>query len=141
MANQVEEIMRAIVGELKSMAKSETIIGEPITLGDKLVVPICKIAVGFGAGGGEGEQDGSKKGFGGGGGAGVTIEPAAFIVMAGEKVSLLPMKSGRIGELVEMIPNLFDKLKGLKKSGKKEKGKQGDEAGEEVEAEISTEDE
>ncbi|PJA29201.1 MAG: sporulation protein [candidate division Zixibacteria bacterium CG_4_9_14_3_um_filter_46_8] len=123
MANQVEEIMRAIVGELKSMAHSETIIGKPITIGEKLVVPICKISVGFGAGGGEGEQKEGTKGFGGGGGGGAFIEPVAFIVIVGERVSLLPVRPGRIGEIIDMIPNLFETIKGLKGTDKKAKNK------------------
>ena len=126
MPNRVEEMMRAVVGELRSMAKSESIVGEPITVGDKTVIPVCKISVGFGAGGGEGEKKEGEKGFGGGGGGGASIEPAAFIVIAGEKISLLPAKSKKFGEFVEMIPDIFEKFKGLKETFKKDKGGKSD---------------
>ena len=126
MANRVEEVMRAVVGELKTMARSETIIGQPITLGDKTVVPVCKISIGFGAGGGEGEKKGGDKGFGGGGGGGASIEPAAFIVIAGDKVSLLPVKAKKFGDFVEMIPDIFEKLKDWKTALKKDKSEKSD---------------
>ncbi|MBD3232550.1 MAG: sporulation protein [candidate division Zixibacteria bacterium] len=139
MPNQVEEIMRAIVGELKSMANSESIIGKPITVEGKLVVPICKMTVGFGAGGGEGEEKETRRGFGGGGGGGAMLEPVGFIIVVGEKVSLLPVKPGKTGEIIEMIPYLIDKIKGLKGSGKKGKGAGGEGKETEEDTEFQTE--
>ena len=65
--NRVSEILKDIVGELKEIASSQTVIGEPITVGDKTVVPVVKISVGFGAGGGQGEYPSKGGGFGGGG--------------------------------------------------------------------------
>ena len=60
MANNVVEILQGVVGELKDMARSESIIGEAITIGDKTVIPVVKISVGFGAGGGQGEHRADK---------------------------------------------------------------------------------
>ena len=79
--NNVVDILKGVVSELKEMARSESIIGDPITVGDKTVIPIVKINVGFGAGGGQGEDDKKRAGFGGGGGGGASIEPAAFIII------------------------------------------------------------
>ncbi|RKX24406.1 MAG: sporulation protein, partial [Candidatus Zixiibacteriota bacterium] len=97
MANNVVEILQGVVGELKEMARSESVIGEPITIGDKTVIPVVKISVGFGAGGGQGEGTADDKkasgtGFGGGGGGGAKIEPHAFIIIDGDKIRLLPTK-------------------------------------------------
>ena len=51
MSNNVMELLQGIIGELKVIAKSETIIGEPVTAGDRTVIPVSRISVGFGAGG------------------------------------------------------------------------------------------
>ena len=51
--NNVVDILKGVVSELKEMARSESIVGDPITVGDKTVIPIVKINVGFGAGGGQ----------------------------------------------------------------------------------------
>ena len=118
MAN-IMEMLSAIVGEIKAIAKSETIIGEPITLGDKTVVPMVKISVGFGAGGGEGTEQEKRSGFGGGGGGGVMIEPAAFLVIDDDKISLLPAKSQKFEKLVEAIPDVLEKIQKLMPKGKK----------------------
>ncbi len=81
MSNNVVDILKGVVGELREISKSETIIGQPITVGNRTVIPVVKISVGFGAGGGQGEDEKKGSGFGGGGGGGARIEPAAFIIM------------------------------------------------------------
>ncbi len=119
MSATIVDMMSAIVGEIKSIARSETIIGDPVTVGDKTVVPIVKVTAGFGAGGGEGSSGEKQSGFGGGGGGGVSIEPAAFLVLDGEKVSLLPAKSQKFEKIIESVPDLLEKLKNIVPSGKK----------------------
>lgn len=112
--NHVVEILKGVVGELKEMARSEAIIGEPITIGDRTVVPVVKISVGFGAGGGQGEGKATETkvgtGFGGGGGGGAKIEPAAFIIMDKDGISLLPAKKGSWESVIESIPGLAKKI-------------------------------
>lgn len=120
MSNNVVDILRGVVGELKEMAKSQTIIGEAITIGDKTVIPVVKVSVGFGAGGGQGEADKTGSGFGGGGGGGAKIEPAAFIIMDDEGIKLLPAKKGKWDELVDAIPGIAKKISKLKDKFKTE---------------------
>lgn len=119
MANNVMEVITGIVGELRQIAKAESIIGEAVTVGDKTVVPVVKVTVGFGAGGGEGEKEKSAGGYGAGGGGGCIIEPAAFIIMDKTGISLLPAKPGKIDSLVEAIPGVVNKLAKLKEKFKK----------------------
>ncbi len=110
MSNNVVEILKGVVGELREISKSETIIGKPLTVGDKTVIPVVKISVGFGAGGGQGEDDKRGSGFGGGGGGGAKIEPAAFIIMDDKGVRLLPAQKGKWGDLIDTIPDIARKL-------------------------------
>jgi uncharacterized spore protein YtfJ len=112
--NKVSEILRDIVGELKGIASSQTVVGEPITVSDKTVVPVVKISVGFGAGGGQGETPDKGGGFGGGGGGAAKIEPSAFIIMDKDKISLLSAKPGKLDALVEAVPGLIGKIKDIK---------------------------
>lgn len=112
--NNVVEILKSVVSELKDMARSETIIGKPVTIGDKTVIPVVKISVGFGAGGGQGENGKGGPSFGGGGGGGATIEPAAFIIIDDDGYQLLPAKRGSWGDLIDAIPGFAKKLSKLK---------------------------
>lgn len=128
--NKVSEILKDIVGELKNIATSQTVIGDPITVGEKTVVPVVKISLGFGAGGGQGEK-GDQSGFGGGGGGAAKIEPSAFIIIDDKKISLLSAKPGKLDALVEAVPGLFGKIKDIRDSMKKDEPKpSNDSAGE-----------
>lgn len=120
--NRVSEILKDIVGELKDIASSQTVVGEPITVGDKTVIPVVKISVGFGAGGGQGESPDKGGGFGGGGGGGAKIEPYAFIILDGDRIQMLSAKQGKLDALVEAVPGLFGKLKDIRDKMKKDKG-------------------
>ncbi len=113
------EVIRGIVGELKTIASAESIIGEAVTIGDKTVIPVVRVSVGFGAGGGEGTKEKDQSGYGAGGGGGCVVEPAAFIIMDHTGVSLLPAKPGKIDSLVEAIPAVVKKIATLKDKFKK----------------------
>ncbi len=114
MANQVMEVIKGIVGELKEIASSSSVVGDPITIGNKTVIPVIKVTVGFGAGGGEGEKEKVAGGFGAGGGGGAIVEPAAFIIMDENGISLLPAKPGKIDSLIEAIPGAVSRLVDIK---------------------------
>ena len=121
----VENLIAVVMGELRQIAKTETVVGEPVTVGDTVIVPVSKISFGFGAGGGGDEKSGGGSGTGGG----VSIEPVAFVTITGGKPQLLPIKSKEIkwSKILELIPDLMSKFGGKqkkdedKKEGKKKK--------------------
>ncbi len=123
MENPAKELIKSILDELKAVAKTETIVGDPITIEGKTIIPVCKITLGFGAGGGSGGAKEKGEGLGSGGGGGVAVYPAAFIVIKGEEVSLLGVKPGRWEHVLEAIPTLIDKFKEMKKEKKEEEKK------------------
>jgi len=66
MPAQLKETLSSIIGELKVIASTKTVVGEPLTLDNKMVVPVSRIMVGFGVGGGEGQEAEKRGGFAGG---------------------------------------------------------------------------
>jgi uncharacterized spore protein YtfJ len=125
MSNNVVDVLKGVVGELKEIARSETIIGEPVSIGDQTVIPVVKISFGFGAGGGQGEAGKTGTGFGGGGGGGAKIEPAAFIIMSKDGIKLLPAGKGKWDTIIDAIPGIAKKISNLTGSLKKSKGGNG----------------
>jgi uncharacterized spore protein YtfJ len=108
------ELLQGIIGELKVIAKSETVVGEPVTAGDRTVIPVTRISVGFGAGGGEEGKDDKGARYGGGGGGGAVIDPVAFLVLERDKVSLLTAKKkGSFERIIESAPDVLAALKTL----------------------------
>lgn len=119
----VEETIKDIAGELERIATTKTVVGEPITAAGKTIIPISKISLGFGAGGGEGKKE-NESGYGGGGGAGAKIEPVAFIMVSEEEARIFRVSERGDGSLLsslpELLPELMDKLKGVRSKNKKE---------------------
>ncbi len=128
---EARELLEAIAAKVREMAKTETIVGEPIVLGDVTLVPVTRVMVGFGGGSGgdvDAKSDKAQKtaGSGGGGGGGVRVEPAAFIVLQRGEVSIMavPGKRGALAELIDQVPELVEKLAAQQKA-KKEGGEAG----------------
>ncbi|MDP8238199.1 MAG: spore germination protein GerW family protein [Candidatus Hatepunaea meridiana] len=125
MPNQTQEIIDTILTKLRNLASTETVVGEPIAVGEITILPVIKISVGFGAGGGEGSQGEGKntKGVGGGGGGGASVNPIGFIVLDGKDVRFMGIGKGKFESLFETIPDLLRKFGITKKDGQGKKGK------------------
>jgi uncharacterized spore protein YtfJ len=124
------EQMNVIASEVRNIAQTETVIGEPIQAGDATIVPVISVAIGFGAGGGTGgaptpgEGTQQATGTGGGGGAGISLTPIAFLVVSGDDIRLLPVKETALGGIASALPRvvetILDRTKGGKDDGEDE---------------------
>ena len=112
----IEALIKTVLSELQVAINSKTVVGEPITVQDRTIIPVTKVSFGFGAGGGEGRAD--KAGFGGGSGGGATIEPVAFIAVGPDEVKLFSLKGkDSVWEKIlnlETAEKIYQKLMGLK---------------------------
>lgn len=107
MSSEAQKMIEGLLDKAKDIARSETIIGDPIKFENVLVVPVVKVAVGFGAGGGQGSNE---KSAAGGGGGGIRIDPSCFLVHDGSTVRVLPAtasKSKGMEALIEKLPDLL----------------------------------
>ena len=130
MSSSVESLIERVMGELRRIVQTETVVGHPVTAGDVTLIPVSKITFGFGAGGG---QEG--KGQSGTGG-GAAVEPIAFVVIDAEgKVQILTLQDKEIGlgQLVKLMPEAVDKIR--KMVGKKKRRQEEETGGEEAEEE------
>ena len=112
----VQETMRITMDEIRGMVDANTIIGEPISCnGGTTVIPVSKVSYGFASGGSDLPTKVAKDQFGGGGGAGVTITPVAFLVITPTDVKLmqLSVNASTPNAVINMVPDLVDKLSAL----------------------------
>jgi uncharacterized spore protein YtfJ len=113
-----EQFSKDMVEQLKSFAKTETVIGEQFTLGKFTCVPIIRLGFGFGSGGAGGDSPNKGKGTSSGGGGGMGIEPIAFLVADENEVRVMNIgKSNTFENLVEKLPDIAEKISNFK--GKK----------------------
>ena len=118
----LEEMLNKVLDQLKTVAKTETVIGEPFKLGEFTCVPVVKIGMGFGSGAAGGAEVDKKGGKGGGSGAGIGLEPIGFLVSRGSEISMVSVnRSKGLDSIFEKVPDLIERLVNTKKDTKKEK--------------------
>ena len=124
MEHPIGSLMDTTMEKIKEMIDVNTIIGEPITSPDgTLIIPVSKVSYGFAAGGSDlPPKKENKDCFGGGSGAGVTIQPVAFLTVYQGDVRLVSVdrEEGTADKLVNMIPDVLKKVKGVFKKDKSE---------------------
>ncbi|EYE87763.1 sporulation protein YtfJ [Fervidicella metallireducens AeB] len=116
----IEGLMKTTMDSLKEMIDVNTIVGDPVKLGDDgVIIPISKVSIGFASGGTEfsntnsqSEEDYSSKfPFGGGSGAGVSVQPVAFLVVNKDQVKLLPVDEvNSIERIIDSIPDFVETI-------------------------------
>jgi sporulation protein YtfJ len=107
------------MSKLKNIVEVDTIVGNPIKIdGEKILVPVAKVSMGFIAGGGEyGAQERDLKitqnfPFAGGSGAGVCVSPIGFICYDGDdEVKYIKVEDVSIFE--KLLVDLPEIVKGL----------------------------
>jgi len=106
-----QDILKDLIGELKTLAKTETIVGSPFSAGDFTVIPISRVSLGVGAGGGTGgHQTKGATGEGGGGGGGIRIQPVALVAVRGAELHVHTLGRGAaFTHTVEKMPELVEK--------------------------------
>lgn len=128
----IENLLDKVSDHVKTMASTETILGEEFTLGEFTCRPVIKVGTGFGSGAGSGKDPKSNSGAGGGAGAGIGITPVGFLTTRGDQIYFIPSdKKTPLSSLIDKVPDLVEKVgdminkedkKEEKKEEKKEKG-------------------
>ncbi len=125
MSHPIKDLMDSSIQNLHQLVDVNTIIGDPITTPDgTTIIPVSKVAFGYGSGGSEFPSSKTPDPFGGGAGAGVTIQPIAFLVIkAGGGVQLLQLatSSNTADKVVNLVPEVIDKITGIVQKNKEEK--------------------
>ncbi|WP_319200423.1 spore germination protein GerW family protein [uncultured Ilyobacter sp.] len=106
--------------KFENFIKNKTVIGEPFQIGDITLIPTLSISFGLGSGS---EEKASSKKYGNGAGMGGRVMPIAMIVIKNGEISIIPIKKNTgLDKLVDMVPDLMDKIKEISpESFKKEK--------------------
>jgi uncharacterized spore protein YtfJ len=86
------DLLQRIGETLGSTVTVKSVFGEPIHVNGKTVVPVAKIAYGFGGGFGSGKGDSlaDHQGEGGGGGGGVWAFPAGALEITDDGTRFVP---------------------------------------------------
>lgn len=103
------EVIKAALDQIQYIAKTKTVFGDPVEIGDVTLIPISKVSIGFAAGGANSEK---RSGAGTGTGGGVQIVPIAFITVTGDKVQIHSVDKADAGfsKLVALAPDIYKRV-------------------------------
>ena len=132
--SKLNEIIRSSLASIREVIDANTIIGEPIQVGNgtgTVIIPVSRVSMGYASGGVDyfGKSAPSDKGlsnFGGGGGTGVSVHPVGFLVVKNDgSVEMLNINSSSdtgdaIATLIEKSPEYFAKIKAFFKKDKED---------------------
>ena len=128
MESNFKESIDSIFSNFERFIKTETVVGQPIVVGEVTLVPIISVFFGCGAGGGKGSDNKSIDSDGAGGGGGARITPDAIVVIKKGEVSMLPIKSkNNLEALIEMVPEIITKVSMKKEKEEKNQNNKEDE--------------
>lgn len=121
-SSSIPENLEVLFNKLQNFLKTETVVGEPIIIGDTTLIPIISVSFGCGTGYGGGTDDKGSNGSGGGLGVGAKVTPNAMVVIKNDSVTMLPINDkSNIESLLEMVPGIVSKFKKDKKNNSTEK--------------------
>jgi len=108
MGLNVNQNLEALCDKLGEFVSTKTVVGEAITIGDIVLIPLIEVAFGMGAGG---NSDTTSKKGGEAGGLGAKITPNAVIAIIDGNVQLINIKNqDAVNKLVDMVPGVVSKL-------------------------------
>ncbi len=128
MAHPINDLLETTMEKIRDMMDANTVVGNPIQVGEITVIPVCKISIGYASGGTDFAQKNQKpenpNAFGGGAGMGVSITPISFLVIRDGTVRILSVEQPAAtvaDRMIDMVPDVVDKFGNLVSKKKKEK--------------------
>ena len=111
MESNFKNTVEALFKGMENFVSSKTVIGEPITVNDTIILPLVDVSFGVGAGASESKKENSISGGGGGGGLGAKISPSAVLVIKDGHARLVNIKNqDSLTKIIDMAPDLMDKF-------------------------------
>ena len=112
--NGFNSTINSLFKGMDGVIDSKTVVGDPITFGDTILLPLVDISFGMAAG-----AFSKEKGKNAGGGIGGRINPSCVLVIQGEKIRLVNIRNqDSVTKIIELVPEIADRiLAAVKKKG------------------------
>lgn len=91
---------------MDSFITTKTVVGEPITIGETIILPLVDVAFGVAAGASTEEKKNN-----GAGGMGGKITPSAILIISNGATRLVNIKNqDAMTKILDMVPDLLDRF-------------------------------
>ena len=113
--NKFDTTVSSLFKGMDGFLSAKTVVGEPGTVSDTIILPLVDVS--FGVAAGAGNNDNKNKAAGGMGGK---MSPSAVLVIHDGITRLVNVKNqDSVSKIIDMIPDIIDKIKSFK-DGKKD---------------------
>ncbi|MGE5390991.1 MAG: GerW family sporulation protein [Deltaproteobacteria bacterium] len=101
----------AILEQMSDFFKSDTVVGEPIHVGDITLIPLITVSFGIGNGSGFSPKDKKSHWSTSGTASGGKISPSAMVVVKDNEVSVITLTGkGPLDKINEILPTIIGHL-------------------------------
>ena len=105
--NKFNSTVSSLFQGMDTVISSKTVVGDAIHVGDTIIIPLMDVS--FAVGAGAFNKDNKESGTGGLGGK---MSPSAVLVIQNGKTKLVNIKNqDTIVKILDMIPDMIDKIK------------------------------
>lgn len=105
-SNNFETTVSSLFQEMDHFISSKTVVGDAITVGDTIILPLVDVS--FGVGAGASSSDSKNNGAGGLGGR---ISPSAVLVIKDGNIRLVNVKNqDAVTKILDMVPDVINKF-------------------------------
>lgn len=105
-------VVNSLLSGMDGFLSSKTVVGEPITVGDTILIPFVDVSFGVGAGTFRGE----KKDNGAGGLTG-KMTPTAVLVIQNNSTRVVSIKNqDTVTKIIDMVPDILNKITAKKET-------------------------
>ncbi|MCL2203666.1 MAG: sporulation protein [Defluviitaleaceae bacterium] len=113
MADSIKDNLSTLFSKMEDFVSTKTVVGEPVVIGDVILVPLVDVTFGMATGMTATDKDKDNKG---GGGMGAKMTPSAVVVIVNGTAQLVNIKNQEsASKLIDMIPGILAKLPFLSK--------------------------
>lgn len=105
--NNFKDNIEALVNGMENYLNTKTVVGEAISVGDNILLPLADVSFGVGVG-----TFGSADKNNGCGGMGAKITPTAVLVVNSDSARVLSLKDnpGLIEKIIDIAPGIISKF-------------------------------
>ena len=108
--NSFEYTVSSLFKGMDQFISSKTVVGDAITVGDTIILPLVDVSFGVGAGASSAEKKDN-----GAGGLGGRISPSAVLVIKDDNIRLVNVKNqDAVTKVIDMAPDLINRFLGGK---------------------------
>lgn len=114
--NATQESLKDLLSSMEEFITTKTVVGQPIYVGDTIVLPLVDVQFGAGVGSKQKKSEANPNGKSAAGGVGAKMSPSAVLVIKDGQARLVNIKQqDTVTKVLDMVPDLIDKFKGTNK--------------------------